>query len=494
VVATEQKSIGKSLPAQPRPYSMPQQYPGYHSWPTNPPAPYILPTPSPILQNLAPENKDPKACPDSLKQYIARAFKKCTSDEERNYMQKVMTDIITRAKNEGRFLSQDWDHTELPPLPRELHFMHNNPEASRQAEKVMESYRQQERKPKRKSRFEIADVEEEVKKRTKIESEISTFEAKKKSKFSSDDHEDRIAQRKSRFQDARKPKDDYQDANNFHTKKKHDEKLEEIIKDAKIVGTCTDIEKHYYRLTSLPDPSTVRPEPILRKALSHFKSRWRKGEIDYAYFSNQLRSIRQDLTVQQIKDKFTVEVYQVHTRLAIEANDLDQFSSCIGRLFELFKEGLRGKKTVTSTQEFLAYRIIYYTLQYIFIQLEKSLKQLTPGDYSCPEIQHALSIKTAFLEGNYHQVFKLRASAPNMGIHLIDMFTPKLRVLALLKMCKAYVPTVPLSFVSSELGFPSIESCKEFLIANEVVLQDEEINCKDSLTVLRNSTLLQKKL
>lgn len=33
-------------------------------------------------------------------------------------------------------------------------------------------------------------------------------------------------------------------------------------------GTCWEVEKSYYRLTSKPDPSTVRPEPVLQQALS----------------------------------------------------------------------------------------------------------------------------------------------------------------------------------------------------------------------------------
>lgn len=34
-----------------------------------------------------------------------------------------------------------------------------------------------------------------------------------------------------------------------------------------LVGTCQDLEKSYFRLTSAPDPATVRPEAVLKKAL-----------------------------------------------------------------------------------------------------------------------------------------------------------------------------------------------------------------------------------
>jgi hypothetical protein len=64
-----------------------------------------------------------------------------------------------------------------------------------------------------------------------------------------------------------------------------------------MIGSCTDIEKPYLRLSGVPDPKFIRPEPVLRLSLVHVM-----GSRDYAYVSDQLRSIRQDLTVQQIEN------------------------------------------------------------------------------------------------------------------------------------------------------------------------------------------------
>lgn len=45
-------------------------------------------------------------------------------------------------------------------------------------------------------------------------------------------------------------------------------------KSQPVVGTCKKLEKQFFRMTSKPDPSTVRPERILKRALSKFQAMW----------------------------------------------------------------------------------------------------------------------------------------------------------------------------------------------------------------------------
>lgn len=103
--------------------------------------------------------------------------------------------------------------------------------------------------------------------------------------------------------------------------------------DEIIVGRNNSIDKPYLRITGRPDPDSVRPEPILKKSLSHFISEFKKGSIPYDMLLSQLKSVRQDLTVQHIRNSFTVEVYEENFKLSLFENDVIQVKHCQANLW-----------------------------------------------------------------------------------------------------------------------------------------------------------------
>lgn len=225
-----------------------------------------------------------------------------------------------------------------------------------------------------------------------------------------------------------------------------------------IVGLNTTLEKRYLRLTSAPKPADVRPEHILRQTLDLLKKKWRK-EANYAYICDQFKSLRQDLTVQRIKNEFTVSVYEIHARIALEKADLGEYNQCQTQLRVLYASGIKG-----SHIEFKAYRILYFLHTANRSALNDAILDLTSAEKEERAIKHALNVRSALALGNHHKFFQLYLDVPNMGAYLIDMFVKRERLAALASMCKAFKPDVKLRYVTEELAFESDAEAAQFII------------------------------
>ena len=82
---------------------------------------------------------------------------------------------------------------------------------------------------------------------------------------------------------------------------------------------------------------------------------------------------------------------------------------------------------------------------------------------SDPAVSHALSVRSALRTENYHRFFSLCRRAPNLGGCLLALSLPWARAQALLRLCKAYKPRLPLRFVADELGFDGDAEAEAFL-------------------------------
>jgi hypothetical protein len=210
-------------------------------------------------------------------------------------------------------------------------------------------------------------------------------------------------------------------------------KDEDEMPTGPVVGTNQSLEKSYFRLTAPPKAETVRPLHVLEKTLAMLTKKW-KAEKNYNYICNQFKSLRQDLTVQHIKNAFTVKVYEIHARISLEKGDLGEYNQCQTQLKALYAQNLGGNPA-----EFKAYRILYFVYTCNKTDMNDMLAELTLADKAQEWIKHALDVRSSLALGNYHKFFRLYLEAQNMGGYLMDMFIERERLSALANIARGYV-------------------------------------------------------
>jgi len=181
------------------------------------------------------------------------------------------------------------------------------------------------------------------------------------------------------------------------------------------------------------------------------------SEKNYLYKCDQLKSIRQDLTVQRIQNELTVKVYESHARLAIQSGDLPEYNQCQSQLKRLYGGGLKG-----CNLEFSAYNLLCVMLH------SNSKRDLLSSMASLPKeakkdatVKHALEVRSAVSSGNYVLFFKLYKVAPNLNSCLMDLYAERMRFEAIKCMSKSYRPTVPIRYAAQILGFVGIDEVYE---------------------------------
>lgn len=245
------------------------------------------------------------------------------------------------------------------------------------------------------------------------------------------------------------------------------------------------------RLTGPPEPHAVRPESVLKKSLEFVLKNYADGR-SYRYVCEQLKSIRQDLSVQWIENEFTIEVYETHARIAIKNKDRDEFNQCQSKLKFLYdlvektssKEN-RGSspngKIFENAAEFVGYRLLYNMLTKSHNDLNQVIKEIKHKYAGHEYLEHLLALRNAAHMNNYVKFFRLYATSNEMSKCLIDLFIDRVRKLALKSILKSYRPSVKLEYVTQMLAYESVDKCKEDLLKYKLIIQSVPIvNPSDS--------------
>lgn len=265
-----------------------------------------------------------------------------------------------------------------------------------------------------------------------------------------------------------------------------------------IVGTCEEIEKEYLRLTSAPKPEAVRPPRVLRLSLAHIKSIWTDGTRGYGWVCRQLKSIRQDYTVQAITDRDVVDVYKTHARLAIENGDLGEFNTCVAQLQRLFDKVDCPRE---EHDEFAAYRILYSVITSAKAwQVQREFARLSPAQRQWTAVHFAWQICLAIKRDNYHDYFRHASCPPKHTVahFLLVYLDRRMRHLAMRAMIAAYGPgqpgLLPLTFVATELGWAPRGPAKVFREYSVSKLPEQVVGTNDQslLGVFRKLGLVRE--
>ena len=437
-VQTVRQSFTPSMPLPPPPTYVPAPLPNY----APPPPPGVIPTPLPLHQPRKTEWSP------SIREYVQRSFLDANKIDgiNRPDVEAKLKAVITTAKQNGTIDTIDWSNMPLPqqmlsderkrsvlaPPPPIPSWLPGSIAAHSPPQEILR---------KRKSSELTTDIDESGstppwrKKNGNAFEDRVTFtqnnDKKQKkdhignitSKFGAD-----LESRKKRFEDIRSGSNSPHTGAFVHNGQSL---ASQDTGSGPIVGRSQKLEKNYFRLTSAPNPDDVRPLEVLRKTLDHLKNKWRT-DANYTYICDQFKSLRQDLTVQHIKNAFTTNVYEIHARIALEKGDLGEYNQCQTQLRGLYKQNLGGHPV-----EFKAYRILYFIHTCNRSDMNDVLSDLTPADKQEPAIKHALAVRSALALGNYHQFFKLYLSLPHMGAYLMDMFVARERLAALAAICKA---------------------------------------------------------
>lgn len=382
--------------------------------------------------------------PLPVRLYVQRSFapENAIASVSREEMEAKLKKVITEAAEHNNLDHIDWDKLPLPQvmIQNERNQILTNPSVSvwgTAAGVVSPQYQftQVESPKKRKStelqyQPEVADGAppwRQTNQRNVFADRVTHSQADKRQKIdykNASKSKAHLEMRRKRFEESRY-------GSGVSSVSSRDESPVPAAIQGPIVGRCQDLEKNYFRLTAPPNPDTVRPLHVLEKTLDLLKRKWKKDN-NYGYICDQFKSLRQDLTVQRIKNEFTVNVYEIHARIALEKGDLGEYNQCQTQLRALYAQHLGGHPT-----EFKAYRILYFIYTRNWTAMNDALADLTAADKRDPAVKHALGVRSALALGNYHRFFQLFLDTPNMGAYLMDMFVDRERLTALSAICKA---------------------------------------------------------
>ncbi|KAM0043773.1 putative proteasome component (PCI) domain-containing protein [Helianthus debilis subsp. tardiflorus] len=184
------------------------------------------------------------------------------------------------------------------------------------------------------------------------------------------------------------------------------------------IGILLLLKEHAKKLRSVTPHFCTRSYYYRRKYWKKALLFVQDSQKNYLYKCDQLKSIRQDLTVQRIRNEFTVRVYETDARLAIEVGDFSKYNQCQSQLQTLYGEGMKG-----CHMEFYAHNLLCVILHSNNNRdLLSAMSRLSVEARKDTGLKHALAVREAVTSGNYVSFFKLYKNASNLNSCFMDLY------------------------------------------------------------------------
>ncbi|KAG7708711.1 hypothetical protein KL932_003276 [Ogataea haglerorum] len=337
--------------------------------------------------------KDPATWPEALHGFISASFKKASelklTPDKKKQFQAELKELINMAIDQGKIETNPWESQTLPSLggSQKLDLYSNQVEEARKHKVYKEPVQAPVKQTiKNKNVFDEPDGQPSF-------SALPPLKKMKKTQRTTENamtSQQRKELRSQRFErELSTPSPDPISAPVYTNP------------NTPLVGTCKELEKRYLRLTSQPNPATVRPLPILKKTLQLLIDKYLQN-ASYNYLCDQFKSMRQDLTVQHIKNAFTVKVYEFHCKIAIQFQDLGEFNQCQSQLKLLYVQ------LGTPSAEFYSYRVLYYILTNNFNEAFELKSQLLDANLRFDEyLDTAYKLLEYTVTNDYNQYFRI---------------------------------------------------------------------------------------
>ena len=236
--------------------------------------------------------------PASLRQWVERAFGSCHTDLERHYVEQALRSTIAVANATNSLWTKDWANEPLPAKKKELWLPPRSASPPRGQAPSKASKRKQ--KAMAKAAAQAAAAAHSMKaSRARIDAyEVNPEEERKRQRRANRFEATGVSlAERAAMPDRRRPPRAQPHHNAaspafFNAPRLYCNRWSsggalgmadadgDFTVDYTVVGTCQELEKKYLRLTSAPDPRTVRPEPVLRKTLEHIRNRIAAFELD----------------------------------------------------------------------------------------------------------------------------------------------------------------------------------------------------------------------